>query len=470
MLAHRFGQPQYLFATIALVFGIIFANLIPPVWGIDEPAHFSRAYQISRGRPFERKLDTGGYGGWLPVELVTLNTYAIKDLVNNRATDRSEVDDANYYAHIKDERLSGKLATQDFTGAGVYSPFSYLAPAVGIVAARIIHPTVGTVLLWARLGGLLAYIALVFGALYLLREHPAKWLVFTISLLPMSVFQASIVTVDSVAIGMAALFFAELITLWSQKGQATRLQLLALTATGVLLTLTKPNFFLLTLPAVFLPARVLSMAQKRFVRVLMPVITLIPAVAWNIFIHDLVTTGARIQRAGNPKIRLDFLGQLIHIVTHPLSYLTTLWNSVITQSWYEQTFGLLGFNYVALPAIVVGLLSMVLAVAIVVTTKPDNPKEAGPKGQALILLAAALGAALSIVTALYLAFNTVGGPWIEGVQGRYFLPVLPFMLYGLSQLLPLRAEAGEGFARAFFSGSLAVALAFSVYWYWIVTY
>ena len=190
------AQTHTLFIFIALFFGLIFVFLIPPNWGRCEDLHFDRAYQISTGKLEETKLNSVSYGGKLPANIVILNNYVKVDLLDNVSSKTKEVDSVQMYHHLESAKLSGKTETRDFSGSGSYPPVAYLAPALGIVAARLIDPTVGSVLLGARIATLLTYVTMVAGSLYLLRKNNIKWLIFDVALLPMALFQASVVSVD----------------------------------------------------------------------------------------------------------------------------------------------------------------------------------------------------------------------------------------------------------------------------------
>ena len=71
-------------------------------------------------------------------------------------------------------------------------------------------------------------------------------------------------------------------------------------------------------------------------------------------------------------------------------------------------------------------------------------------GQRLWWLAIAAGTALLIETAMYLTGTPLGADYVQGTQGRYFLPLLPLVLLALMPANPLRGArllcAGAGLA------------------------
>lgn len=464
---HRIFQTHILFVIIALVFGLAFIFVIPPYWGVDEDVHFDRAYQISTGVLLEKKLPTGLYGGYLPTGIVVLNNDVKSDLLAIKGN-VGEVNSRqlNIYNRLDATKLSGKVQTRDFTGSGVYSPLAYLAPALGIVISRAIDPTVGSVLVGARLATLFAYVAIVSGALYLLRNHRSRWLVFVVALLPMSIFQASIINVDSLAIGLSIMLFAQLIVIWTQKKELNNRQLAWLTLTAMGLTLSKPNYFILVLAICFLPVRLLGQRRKLYVRFLLPILITLVALFWNHEINNVMTVSSH--RLDSPVFHISASVQLKHIILHPLNFAYLIVKSLSSDFWDKGVFGVLGYNFVSLPTFIISYLAIVLSWAAFykdgIKSSVENVR------QGIVFGCVAVLAGLSIITTLYLTYNTIGAYIIDGVQGRYFLPILPFMLYGLSQILPIRTSMSERWMKGLLSCSLIVCLAFSLAWYYKITY
>ena len=54
--------------------------------------------------------------------------------------------------------------------------------------------------------------------------------------------------------------------------------------------------------------------------------------------------------------------------------------------------------------------------------------------QRCVLVATAALAVVTVALGLYLGYTTVGFGWINGIQGRYFVPCAPFLLFGLYRL------------------------------------
>ena len=88
----------------------------------------------------------------------------------------------------------------------------------------------------------------------------------------------------------------------------------------------------------------------------------------------------------------------------------------------ESAFGVLGWTNVFLPKWAYGLIT--LAVPLGLLASRDRPAPLSPL--ACLWIALLLGVVVALVEfALYIVWTPVGRSLIEGVQGRYFLPVAP---------------------------------------------
>jgi uncharacterized membrane protein len=459
------SQTHIIFLCIILFVGIVYILTIPPLWGVDETTHFARAYQISTGRLMEQKLPDGTYGGQLPAPIAGLYRAVQADLSDNNPNNSSEVDSRRVYSDFEKQPIGKRTEAFNFIGSGVYSPLAYAAPSIGILIARALHPAVGSVILGARLATLALYATLVALALYLLRAQNSKWLIFVISLLPLCIFQASIVNVDSVAIGTSLLLFAQLLRLLKMEARLIRCQdVIFLALTALALTLTKPNYFILALVAPVVVFIKYGGNRKKALApaLIIAAVALIPGLIWNISVHSLITGGSLSQRPG---LHLSPPDQLHAISTAPLSFIRVLFTNIIYSSWYQQSIGLLGFNFVIVPQYLMFLLTFILTLAAFISKERQSRHQVTWTFMVLGLLTA-----LSIIIGFYLTYTPVSSKSIDGVQGRYFTPLAVFLIYSIIQLLPIRLKASERFISYFFPAAMVFCALLSIAWYYKVTY
>ena len=148
------------------------------------------------------------------------------------------------------------------------------------------------------------------------------------------------------------------------------------------------------------------------------------------FVHDGVQT--------------DSTAQLAYLLAHPFAVPTIALDTLRAHAIeYAIMFvGALGSLDVLLPKLYYVVAGLILAAALIADLTGPPATSAGARGLLLLVL---LVAAALIFASQYLIWTAVGATVIEGVQGRYFLPLLPAAALLIGGLLPpaprLRATA-----------------------------
>jgi uncharacterized membrane protein len=133
------------------------------------------------------------------------------------------------------------------------------------------------------------------------------------------------------------------------------------------------------------------------------------------------------------------LDQLRHVLLEPLAYAGVLWRTVTLKTpHYLLTFvGQLGHFPLRLPAAAVAL--HLLALTLVSALDEDAGIRLSPRDR--LKLAAIAGiSSLWIVTTQYLSWTEVGAGLIEGVYGRYFIPIAPLIFLPFQGLAASRGR------------------------------
>ncbi|WP_066467054.1 DUF2142 domain-containing protein [Skermania piniformis] len=436
------------FLLLVGVFGVTFALLTPPFWGHDEISQFGRAYQVSRGGvlPVPIPDDRGpAWGGGVPVSIERLMNYALDDYTTSAETlDEPEpaVADRSGYRPLEDAPVSARHITIWFTNTAAYSPVPYLPQAFGIRVAQLLDVDTGGLLLAPRLAGLAAYLAVIGFGLFALRRTRVQWLVFAVAVLPITVFQAGTVTADTLTNAVAITLSALLIKALFLATRLTWAETAVLLVAAIALPLCKPSYVLLALLVVVVPASRLGLrGPLRLLPGLSAAIGTIGFLAWT-RISAPTTDGMSVmrpKRQWHTVVPADQLQQMLH---NPGEFLTTFGESIMRrdQEWFVEFFGELGFAYVTVPAtsVLAGLLAFAIGVGIA-------ERMSGPSNRitTLVLLTVLISVVL-IYVALYLSFTPVGYYLIDGVQGRYFVPLALLAFAVLLRWLPLRLQTESG--------------------------
>jgi len=438
---------ELLFCGLSLIFGMYFVFATPLFWGIDESTHFLRAYQLSQGG-ITAQREEQNYGGSFPANLVALRIEVGKDLTAALPTptnifERHDFDNNAAYHALATQPLSAKKTFVELGSGEVYSPLSYVPAIVALKTIAWAHPSIQTLVYAARIASLIAYIAVVVMALRTLMFSRLRWLVFCVALLPMTLYQASILSADTGLNALCLLAFALIARGLLKREPLARWQLVMLCVAAIQIPLIKINYLPVSIALLLLPQtayrRITQKIPAWLLRTLLLLAVLVSAGVWLYSTRHLSNSLG--QQATNPPISAS--GQLHFMASHPLSYLKTLARDSIANetAYLTQTVGYLGWNYVTLPLIsIIASYTLLLSAGLY----KDNSEEGATtkwQGGGSLLLGGLL--VVGVLTAFYVTFSGQRAAYISGVQGRYFIPALAFIFYGIGRLLPIRMSMDE---------------------------
>lgn len=417
--------------------------LTPAFEVADEPQHFQRAYQISQldlfGHPGGR-----GAGAILPVSLSAL----VQDVVGTTALEadrsikpRPLAEDLKALARPLEP---DRVRFTDFTGAAPYSPLSYVPQAIGIAFGRALGMGPLALLYIARLANALAAILLLAMAVRI-APIAREALAFT-GLLPMALYQYASSSPDALTIASMLLFVA--VALRAVVSGWTTPTIAAAGLLGAVLCSHKPVYapilMLALVPPIFRPGeRVRALVANGLVVAVALGIT----AAWFALNHEIPLTR-------RPDVNVP--AQLGLFADRPWTLPILLWNDIHKSGIYYlgQLVGVIGWNKMPLPraSYAIPVLAMGLIVLLRRPSDPLLPRIAG-----FWQVALAIAGAVLVEIALYLTWTPVGAPLIDGVQGRYFLPLMGTLLVGAN--IALRAPANARRARVLCVAVLALIAA-----------
>jgi uncharacterized membrane protein len=421
------------FVLTSLLFGTVFAIVTPPLWGPDEFTHVSRAYAVAHGRFLPQRVafppGAVNYGGLVPSTVDALTTHATRNYGNPPQSPAPAVVAPEEYRRLAAQPLRAPLAEIGFANTSAYSPVSYLPAVLVLRTVELADGTVGTALTLMRLVDLVTYTALVWLALRSCRDQRFKWVIFVAALLPMSVFQASMITADAMTNGLAILFGALFARAVFFGRDLSRSQTAMLAGSAILLPLAKPTYVILALLLPLVPANRLTM--RRWGRPAASAAGLLAFGAWTTVSAEtsaamgLMRPGEVVDPAQQTEFILSDIPRFALIVARTFAYLDN--------TYFIQFFGALGQTFVPVPALTVVACIVAGVLAFGMAEHPHLSRPRLIAAAAVVLLSAA-----AIFGTLYLEFSPVGRYQIEGVQGRYFLPLVVVGVAVALRLVPIR--------------------------------
>ena len=433
---------KIVFAAICAAI-LLFVFITPPFQAPDEDQHWYKAVLLSEGRLLAERQG-GLTGAVLPLDAIELRR---SDFPGERSgvAWRASLPEIGQ-AWSKDAERSGAAFAQ-FPNLANYSPSLYLPQAAGIALAETIGlPRLGGFYL-GRLFNALAAIALL--GLAVAAMPWGKAALLAAAALPTFAFHAGSLSADASINGFAFLALALSLRL----GDAAHRKAWPLLAAAPFLGLAKGVY----LPVLVAGLRWPENARDRRFWMFAAAAALAAAafVGWMLYSGgqpSLYTTVSR--KTGLQATTAPMADQLAIILSDPLQYVRILLSSFKERFpvYILQIVGRPGWNAFLLPLLAYPLAGLMIAAALCSGGGPRVTRM-----QRLWWLLLALGGAVLVETALYLTGTPYAADYVQGVQGRYFLPLLPLLLLALMpQDVP---QPWQSRARKVFAGSASLLLA-----------
>ena len=444
------------FCFFTLSWGVFTIFLTPPFQISDEPNHFFRAYQISKCEYFPTVYQNR-IGGFLPRSIKVVFDPFQKLFLDKTA--RLKLAD---FKNPLDYPLNKTDTTfLSFPNTARFIPIPYLPQATGIAIGRLFDAPPLVLFYLGRLVNFLVWILLVYFAIKIIPVY--KWLFLIIALLPMSVFEAASLSAD--AFTNAISFFGIAFFMKYAFADKTKIgySTIAFMALVVLLiSMSKSAYFLLALLFFLIPKD--KFATKLAYRISAAIVlssAIIGFMASALFVkmvYELHEPGTPFflelsETLGN----VDGSRQFSFIHSHPLQYskilLNTFWthDPPIIQScigvlgWWDSIFPMY-FYYLSI--------SIYVFIALFETKVKINIR------QKLIMASIALATILGLATTQYLTWTSVGKEIIDGLHGRYFIPIVPLVFFLFSNQ---KLKMSEGLIKVGTIGYVLLTAIFTSY-------
>ena len=447
-------NPVAVFIVLSAVFGSGIIAAAPPLRGPDESQHFLRAIGIAQGDVIPSMRNAAGHKGIL-LPLSFHRDFSVFD--SWQSTDRG--DRFSYRRVFEAYRLDesepippasqGERIFVPYAGSEGYSPAAYVPQAAAAALARAADLGFLPTFYLMRIAGFAAMSAVV---AYAIALTPAlRWAFVAIAMLPSSIYGRAVINADAAAFAYGLLIVAMFLRAasgaagpgsWSRSGWM------------VLCALSKPPNLAFAL------LEGMRAAPKRMWRTpLTSALAVLPAIAavvvWttvssaDVASWRLVELTGRVPQEFEPAWKLRFM--LAHPLDFPSALLGTLQSRNLVEYW-RQMIGVLGLFDTVLRPWIYSVVGLLLAATFV---SPLGVAERAWCGLAAVITA--LAYCFAVVLIFYLVWTPTRAAEIWGVQGRYFVPVLPLIAVAAAALLDRgpdpRITAALAIAAAVISGA-----------------
>ncbi|MBF0343387.1 MAG: DUF2142 domain-containing protein [Nitrospirae bacterium] len=427
--------PELVFVILASGFGVLFILLVPPFQAPDEYAHFYRAYQISEGR-MVAEIQEDYIGGYLPESLLATALgvtkgvpypFAIGVSIDTNYNIDKKLTLSDYTPILKLPVNSQKRVFLAFPNTASYSPVPYLPHQLGFMIGRLFNLSPILQFYIARAFNLFVWIGLMF---FSIKAIPIlKYVFLLLALTPMSLFIASTLSADTFTNAIAYLIISVFIRFAYDNNREIRMKdIFILFVLSTLLSLSKQGYYLLLFLFFLIPADRFSFIADNKYRLLkylivflaLIIINLSLIMLWSSIVRDIVM----LPQSYSPNMSAH--DQLSLILSHPLTYCRTILNTFIRRHFYlDQLIGVLGWLDTRMPTFILYSYFIVL----VTTSFIEKDKHCViSKFKKVLIFSIMILTILLINTLAYLLWTPVGSESIDGIQGRYFIPIFPLAM------------------------------------------
>ena len=470
MLTNHFDKQwfRFTFLTIALL-GLCWCVLTPPFQVPDENFHFFRAYQVSQGdfisqqksldqvfienltayfpdETFVYRLNKLSgpelpqrsffllHGGKLPAEIPELSNFLIEHIPHDPDAKLSL---SKLRSVFRTKALSsGSPAFVSFPNTAAYSAVAYFPQATGILLSRALH-----------LGGIFDFylsrvFSVIFGALIIavavaIIPWGKAWLSF-FALMPMFIFQLASCSADAVVLSLSILLVA-LCVLLTEKSKFTVGLIFLVGIVWCLLFLAKTVYaglLLLLLPSLWLQRKQILKFPNILIFPFLAICAL-PGIQWAQEAVDLFIPPTGYIQA-NPKAQIEFIKgnffSFLQVAFFGLKHYFPI--------LYREAIGVLGWLDTHLHSSVYWICSGGIFGLMLVDCQG--------KRRILLPLTALTTATVTyllVVISIFSVWNPVGVFMLNGLQGRYLLPLVPCIIISLRYAITWHWRVSSGFAR-----------------------
>lgn len=387
---------------------LILTFLIPPFQKNDEPIHFFRIYSIIQGKLWCPHGDDLIY---VPHSIYEFPRQMGNLIIAGHPEVKFPVSFLTMTYPYSDTMMTGDKGYAICN----LSPLAYIPLSIIFKLSLIFNNLVISFYLIRITASIIFAICLIFS----LRVSPRRYqpIILAFACIPTVIHQVTSVNIDYLLLSLTMILFAYFVKTFSNFNLH---RFLLLNLFVILFQLVKPAYYAYIILPLMLLRIPKSINQKKFSLII---------ILFTLLLTSRMIFGLRqISQLTSPDILSSSQAQAQFILQAPVKYSQIIIATIHQYGleYLRQMIGKFGWIELYLDAfayILIGITATVVINHLLKTVPQKFPLTIIFTVTGISLITSAL-----IFTGLYLSFNTVGNPIIEGVQGRYFLPLVPFWL------------------------------------------
>lgn len=415
-------KPEKIFLWTVPVICIFYMLSMPTIKNHDELYHWYRAYEVSIGKPMTG-IDGDTLGTVMPESIVSIAT-------DNWQTITYEDVQETLNIELEPDKTRNIYSET----SAVYSFIQYLPQGIGIFIMRIFTNKVALLAYAGRFVNMLVSIAFIYLAI---KKIPfGKKILLLMSYIPIAIEGFTSLSPDAMTISVAFLYIAYILSLAFDKKDnfIGKKEITILTVLSVVMALCKIVYIPMVLLMFMIPKQKFKNEKKVQTIIIIALVACILNLAW------LAVSGIYLAHFKEGDASYQVKSVLLHPITYIQNCLYTLnvnGSSYITTMLGEK----LGWGELVNIHSIVPYTLLILAIWI--TIADETIKDKFMTYQKIIIFLTIAAITILIFTSLYVQWTTIGADFIAGIQGRYFIPILPLIMILVGSNIKIYTEYKE---------------------------
>lgn len=395
-------KKEKIFLILGICLGIVMVFINVPLARYDEHAHFWRAYELSCG-------------------IIKSGTQKLPNNIFNIVIDDNgvyHIEDRTSYNYMREiSKLDLNESDKSFQTVGAtatLSPFSYIPQTIGCMIGNLLNLKPILIVYLARLSNLLFYIGIIYLSIKIMPKEKWKEVIMLIALFPMTLNLAASISPDVTIISLSILLVSYILNLKFNKEKVKIIDCIILLILNLIVSMSKIVYLPMTLLYFLIPKEKFKNKKQRILLLFISILLF----ASIYFVWQSIATGAV------TIIRTSTTEQIYFTLSSITRDMYTGINTIYKYStdYYLTMIG--GWNTQPIIAII-------FSIILFITTLGKNNNETEQqdvikleKKDKILISIPILISVLLIFVGLYIPWTRACFTYVEGVQGRYFLPIL----------------------------------------------
>lgn len=421
---------HWMYPVVILILGVFYLIALPPFTAPDEAAHFISSYRLSSQIMGKQAVADEDY--------LSRATKEEKDRIDHGANvlvrsgddvNGFESEPGQFSYNMMITQLLSKDNSQGVTVRSEIpvntSPIIYLPQAIGIALARVFHMGYVPMVMLGRFFNLLAFTIMSYMAFRIMPFK--KEVIMAVSALPMTLHLAASYSYDTGFIGLALMLLAWCFYLAFEKDEVTIKDTVILALLLILLEPGKIVYLPLAGICLFIPSAKFQSKKRYWISFA----CVLAAMLLAVFLVNHLVLGIWATRKESYIGWSEAAGYTVSdVINKPYDIVMVYYKTFVTQLDYYLVTMLGGFlgnldPNLTVPPFCLLLLCYGLFISVVRREGEGVPFK---RWQKLLTLLLVFLSACLILASMLLGYTPREMTYITGVQGRYFIPLLPLVL------------------------------------------